>query len=553
MDKFSNIPFDVFSDILKLTDVESLFAVSQCNRRFREWAGTPLIWKEVIRRMQERGIQLPGDGFSSSGALSLSQLKRNALRACRIQRNWSSSVSNPTRAYLVDCSPARYMHGVFHPTQRLRWVIPISTDFFAVKLGYHMSSGMLQVWRRDGNEPRISVNYHHDWIAWGHCTDLKNEAWYFIYSEHNINQRGHTMHLVRFTGFNSDDRLETSVVAKFPTYGAPINIFFLDVTERKLCVVYSGSPTGTITLFFVPDWLKKESVHIDTGIVEDYRTNHSFVCTWDASNEHLILQYDVVPKKEARQQIYTFSCLMRFTLSEPAFPYPIPCPPLLEPSKLFEFDYVESLLDQGPFQELKTSISHQSDFAPILPHSSDHFQAPPLCSSLTFASSLGRGLNPTYVLQHHFVGLPGGRPFVRRLATPEIRRMAFAQDYMDTNGAARFPVGHALDLRGHELVALGHGCAAWVEAREPMDPNVVQSFDEVRFELKLVQFPWSREDGGRFGMPREGEDSIDPVVCTVACPPEVDLAKVTGLWLDAIQGRIFLGLKWGKFMVLHFD
>lgn len=74
--------------------------------------------------------------------------------------------------------------------------------------------------------------------------------------------------MMRFSGFESDPRrkLDMEVVAKYPTYGAIVKVFLLDLPRRILCVLYSGSHSGTITLFFVPDWLRKPSVHIDTGI-----------------------------------------------------------------------------------------------------------------------------------------------------------------------------------------------------------------------------------------------------------------------------------------------
>lgn len=138
--------------------------------------------------MLERGIQLPADGLTGIACMSFEQLKRSALRACRIHRRWSSPEAHPTRSFLVDCSPSRYQHGVFHTTQRLRWVVPITKDFFAVKLGYHLSSGFLQIWRRDADSPRIVVHYQHDWVTWTYCTDIANKTWYFVFTERNINQ-----------------------------------------------------------------------------------------------------------------------------------------------------------------------------------------------------------------------------------------------------------------------------------------------------------------------------------------------------------------------------
>lgn len=146
--------------------------------------------------------------------------------------------------------------------------------------------------------------------------------------------------------------------------------------------------------------------------------------------------------------------------------------------------------------------------------------------------------------------------------------MAFEQDYMDRNSAERFPIGHALDLRGHELAALGQNCAAWIEVRERsgvneganMNANTNTSLspvEEIDFELRVTVFPWVPPEE-RVGQTKEEEEEVEKeeealAVCSVQCPPSVNLATVTGIWLDAVQGRIFLGLKWGKFVILEFD
>ncbi len=71
---------------------------------------------------------------------------------------------------------------------------------------------------------------------------------------------------MRFSGFDSDPRLklDMEVVAKFPAYGSIINVFVL--ARRSFCALYSGSSSGNVTLFFVPDWLRKDSAYIDTGV-----------------------------------------------------------------------------------------------------------------------------------------------------------------------------------------------------------------------------------------------------------------------------------------------
>lgn len=73
---------------------------------------------------------------------------------------------------------------------------------------------------------------------------------------------------MQFSGFESDPatKLDLLVVARFPSYGSIINVFIVDVTRRSLCVLYTGAPSGNVTLFYVPDWLETSSVHIDTGI-----------------------------------------------------------------------------------------------------------------------------------------------------------------------------------------------------------------------------------------------------------------------------------------------
>lgn len=78
------------------------------------------------------------------------------------------------------------------------------------------------------------------------------------------------MRLLRFDGFDSDrkTRLDYSTAASFPAYGSPVSAFFLNVEHRRLCILYAGTPSQTITLFFVPDWQSRVSVYVDTGIEE---------------------------------------------------------------------------------------------------------------------------------------------------------------------------------------------------------------------------------------------------------------------------------------------
>ncbi|KAL5519696.1 hypothetical protein ACEPAG_1356 [Sanghuangporus baumii] len=557
MGKLLDVSFDIFFSILELTDAESLLAVGQCSRQCREWANDTLLWKEIVRRMQENGIQPPADRFTGIDRMPIEQLKRCALRACRIRRKWSSEESYPTKSIVVDCNPSRYQHGVFCTTQRIRWIIPITDDFFAVKLGYHMSSGFLQIWQRNVDAPRIVVHLRYDWITWGHCTDLAGKAWYFIFSEHNPNQFGHTIYIMKFTGFESDPerKLEPMVVAKYPTYGSIINVFILDVTRRAVCILYSGAPSGNITLFFVPDWLEKSSVHIDTGVKDDYLTKSTFICWMDTGKDQLLVQFEPTQMERAFQHVYSLHDLTRYMDPVPAFPFPLPSPPCLKPNQVFDLTIVDTPPGQVSHHKLKSIVSFDHHYFPIFPRASDTC-VPPICSHISFASSFGRDLNPIYVFKHVHVGLAGARPFIRRVVAPAVCRMAFEQDYMESNTSRRFPIGHALDLRGHELVALGHACAAWVEARPGLNPDIILDFDQEEYDLKLVLFPWNAEEGEPGGMSRSSAGlNNDTVisVCTIKCPPEVDLAKVTGLWLDAVQGRIFIGMKWGKFIVLDFS
>lgn len=268
-----------------------------------------------------------------------------------------------------------------------------------------------------------------------------------------------------------------------------------------------------------------------------------------------MIQFEPNSKRRARQYIYDLHDLDKYTTPVPAFPYPFPSPPLLEPVQVVDLDIVDTPIDQVPFQEFTSTLSMDHNYSPVLPFSAGT-RIQPTCSHLAFSASFGRDLNPTYMFQHMFVRRPGAHSYVRRLATPAIRRMAFEQDYMDSNTMERFPSGHAIDLRGHELIAMGHACAAWIEARTPLMPEAITDLDRLEYDLKIVMFPWVSEIGDKEDMRRkwlESKTEHGLTICTIACPPELDLAKVTGIWLDAVQGSIFLGLKWGKFMVLRFD
>lgn len=427
-----------------------------------------------------------------------------------------------------------------------------------MKLGYHLSSGFLEIWQRDVDTPRIVLRYRGDWVDWGHCTDLVGKAWYFIFSEHNVHQYAHTLHVMRFSGFEADSKtkLHMDVVAKYPIYGSIIDVFVLDASRKSLCALYAGSPNNTVTMFFVPDWLKNGTVHVDTGVNDNFATisKRSFICWLDIPSERLFMQFEpALRKKKARQYVYDLHDLAQHALSIPAMPFPTPHPPLLEPACVFDLDVMDTPQNADPVHEQKSLVSVDHHYTPMLPNASAT-RVPPTISQVAFASSFGHDLYPTYVFKHTYVGLAGTRPFVRRIVTPPTRRMAFEQDYMDTNSTQRFPRGHALDLIGHELISLGHGCAAWIEARCPVFSNVISNEGQVEYELKIVLFPWKMEESGREGCFRGSSSTeADLSLCTVMCPPEVDLARVTGIWLDAAQGRIFVGLKWGKFMVLQFD
>lgn len=267
------------------------------------------------------------------------------------------------------------------------------------------------------------------------------------------------------------------------------------------------------------------------------------------------MQFEPASKEKVRQYVYILSDLAQHLVPVPVFPFPLPSPPLLEPSQILDLTIVHIPPGRMAYHKLKSIVSFDHRYYPILPQASGTCY-PPSCSHISFSSSFGRDLSPAYVFEHVYVGLAGSRPFIRRVVTPAIHRMAFEQDYMDSNTTRRFPIGHALDLRGHELMALGHACAAWVEARSKVDPEVIPGFDREEFDLKLSLFPWNAEEGEPGGMPRSDNGlnaDADITICTIRCPPEVDLSRVTGLWLDSVQGRIFIGMKWEKFVVLEFS
>ena len=151
--------------------------------------------------MQACGVQLPPEDFTSIASMDFGQLQRSAFKASRIHSHLTSPSISPTRTTIIDCSPSRYHqhlpYGVisepgraammYQTTQRIRWVIAIAQDWFAIKLGYHMSSGFLQIWKKGEESPRAVMQYRHDWIMWGCCTDLERRSWYFLLTEDNPN------------------------------------------------------------------------------------------------------------------------------------------------------------------------------------------------------------------------------------------------------------------------------------------------------------------------------------------------------------------------------
>lgn len=167
--------------------------------------------------MQACGVQLPPSDFTPIQRMSFPSLRTSALRASHIRRQLTSLRTSPSRTTLIDCSPSHTLHpstgagtsvglgtSIYQTTQRIRWVVAIAQDWFAIKLGYHMSSGFLQIWRNGEKSPRVVMHYRHDWIMWGCCTDwdwdwdrelelgLGRErrgkgAWYFLLTEDNPN------------------------------------------------------------------------------------------------------------------------------------------------------------------------------------------------------------------------------------------------------------------------------------------------------------------------------------------------------------------------------
>lgn len=328
----------------------------------------------------------------------------------------------------------------------------------------------------------------------------------------------------------------------------------------------------------------------------------SFTCSWDEDAKTLSLQYETDPKLRGRLLLYKLDAFLRYAL--PFAPLPPPAhhlnPPRIVPSESYEINFrslspfhlplAEAYEDEGDwngmqenahsFHELRSAVFCDNDFHPANPHTAGRTDFPSSTSSVSFAANYGRDLHPEYIFEHFHASVPPAPapvyssetglqvgeydpepPTIRlvqritsyRLATPPITRIAYSQDYMDRNSAERFPIGHSLDLRGHELAAMGQGMAAWIEAKgremNPRDATARSNVkvDDNKFELKVVVFPRTTKD-------EYGDEMVeDMVVCKVECPPFVNLATVSGIWLDAVQGQIFLGLKWGRFVALQFD
>lgn len=67
-------------------------------------------------------------------------------------------------------------------------------------------------------------------------------------------------------GVDTPPRPEFSALASFNTYGAVMNVFLLDPTERVLSAFIWMSNSNTIGLYALLDWDTREYVFIDTGI-----------------------------------------------------------------------------------------------------------------------------------------------------------------------------------------------------------------------------------------------------------------------------------------------
>ncbi|KAH6897966.1 hypothetical protein BKA70DRAFT_1388898 [Coprinopsis sp. MPI-PUGE-AT-0042] len=300
----STLPYDLLLNIASYLNSDDIHALNLTCKALHSFAKTRPVYRKLASDLLRRCRALPLRGFQQLSDLSTEQLVRAVDKATRYENAWKTRGPRPITAqpYVEEpmCNGSStstsssskgkkrnrwYKVVSAPPDEDVDWLSPITSSYTLCAT----KRGRVVCWDVQTDKCLAEWNPDDKWELWKCRVEFTEKTVYFTMARtisggpQNEDERVMEFVLMRLTfsdppsGEPSKKPPIFSEVTDFRTVGMVMNVFLLDPASRLLSAFIWVPGPGTIGLYTLLDWDKKEYVFIDTGIETVSSSNWSCI------------------------------------------------------------------------------------------------------------------------------------------------------------------------------------------------------------------------------------------------------------------------------------
>lgn len=294
----STLPYDLLLNIASYLNSDDIHALNLTCKSLHAFAKTRPVYRKLASDLLRRCRALPLRGFQQLSDLSTEQLVRAVDKATRYENAWKTRGPRPITAqpyveepvYNGSLSKGKKRNKWYKvvsapPGEDVDWLSPITSSYTLCAT----KRGRVVCWDVQTDKCLAEWNPDDKWELWKCRVEFTEKTVYFTMARtisggpQNEDERIMEFVLMRLTfsdppsGEPSQDPPIFSEVTDFRTIGMVMNVFLLDPASRLLSAFIWVPRPGTIGLYTLLDWDKKEYVFIDTGIETVSSSNWSCI------------------------------------------------------------------------------------------------------------------------------------------------------------------------------------------------------------------------------------------------------------------------------------